>query len=230
MTLDDVLETITNACSGAGRAAHKTKLRTEIMYIDHEITGRQKAFGVTMYDHVHPLSQINEDFYATTEGMTDILRPPLRVAQKEIQTMVLKQATLKEDLAAAVIKRAEAFPVKAETMKDKVSNLGKLSIMHSVETKIKAELAIVDQKIKSHKQTFGLTLYEALRDAEETRGFLPTDTTIRSIYDSTGREIQVLKTTKNQKEEELLSLKKSKTAPPPPPTVQSTTIPNLDSS
>lgn len=53
-------------------AAHKTKLRTDMLMIDRDIQNRKKAFGVAMYDHVSPLSQ-SQDFYAATDDLTNIL-------------------------------------------------------------------------------------------------------------------------------------------------------------
>mmetsp|Transcript_106462 Transcript_106462/g.159243 ORF Transcript_106462/g.159243 Transcript_106462/m.159243 type:complete len:275 (-) Transcript_106462:104-928(-) len=186
-------------------AAHKTKLRTDMMMIDREITNRQRAFGVSMYDHVSPLSQ-SSDFYAATDDLTNILRPPLINAQKEIQALAAKRVQLKESLAAAEAKRAGAFPEKADTVGKKVMNFGKAGVMHSGETKIKAELAIVDRQIKSHKQKFGLELYGTLAEAEDTRGYLPSDRQVRSIYDQTRQDIQAMQAKKKLKEEELISI------------------------
>ena len=186
-------------------AAHKTKLRTDMMMIDREISNRKKLFGVQMYDHVSPLSQ-SADFYAASDDLTNIVRPPLITAQKEIQALAAKRVQLKESLAAAEAKRAGAFPTKAETYGGKLKNFGKAGVMHSGETKIKAELAVVDRKIKGHKQTFGLTLFETLSEAEDTRGYLPSDRQVRSIYDQTRQDIQSMQARKKLKEEELISI------------------------
>jgi hypothetical protein len=186
-------------------AAHKTKLRTDMMMIDRDIQNRKKAFGVIMYDHVSPLSQ-TQDFYAATDDLTTILRPPVINAQKEIQALAAKRVKLKEMLASAVAKRAGAFPTKAETFGQKAMNFGKVSVMYSGETKIKTELAVVDRQIKGHKQNFGLELFETLKDAEDTRGYLPTDRQVRNIYDTCRGDIQRSETKKNHKAEELASL------------------------
>lgn len=186
-------------------AAHKTKLRTDMMMIDREITNTKKAFGVGMYDHVSPLSQ-SSDFYAATDDLTNILRPPLINAQKEIQALAAKRVLLKESLAAAEVQRAAAFPTKAESAGQKVMNFGKASYMYSGETKIKAELAIVDRQIKGHKQDFGLELFEVLEKAEDERGYLPSDRQVRSIYDTTRADITRLLAKKRKKSEELAQL------------------------
>jgi hypothetical protein len=75
--------------------------------------------------------------------------------------------------------------------------------MHpSMETKIKAELAILEQKIKGHKQAFGIGMFEDFARAEDTRGYLPTDRQIRSIYDTCRSDIQRMEANKAQKMEE----------------------------
>ena len=109
-------------------AAHKTKLRTDMMMIDREIQNRKKLFGVQMYDHVSPLSQ-SADFYAANDDLTQIIRPPLINAQKEIQALAAKRVKLKESLAAAEAKRAGAFPTKAETVGGKLANFGKAGVL-----------------------------------------------------------------------------------------------------
>lgn len=186
-------------------AAQKTKLRGEMVMIDREIQNRKKTFGVAMYDHIAPLSQ-SQDFYAASDELTNILRPPLLNAQKEIQALAAKRVKLKEQLAAAEAKRAGAFPEKAETVGQKFVNFGKASVMHSGETKIKAELAIVDSRIKGHKQNFGLDLYATLSEAEDTRGYLPSDRQVRNVYDTCRSDIQRMEANKKKKMEELHAL------------------------
>lgn len=186
-------------------AAQKTKLRTDMMMIDRDIQNRKKTFGISMYDHVSPLSQ-SPDFYAASDDLTTMLRPPLIEAQKEIQALAAKRVKLKESLAAAEAKRAGAFPTKAETVGQKFMNFGKASAMHSGETKIKAELAVVDRQIRNHKQTFGLSIFVALAEAEDTKGYLPTDRQVRSLYDACRGDIQRMESNKKQKMEELKEL------------------------
>ena len=75
----------------------------------------------------------------------------------------------------------------------------------SIETKIKAELAILDQKIKGYKQSFGIVLFEEFVKAEDSRGYLPSDRQVRSIYDTCRGDIQQLEQNKQQKALELHS-------------------------
>lgn len=127
-------------------------------------------------------------------------------AQKEIQALAAKRVKLKEALAAAEAKRAGSFPTAAEGVGQKFMNFGKASVMHTAETKIKAELAVVDRQIKGHKQSFGLALFATLSEAEDTRGYLPTDRQVRNIYDTCRGDLQRMEASKKSKMEELKQL------------------------
>lgn len=195
----------TKAADATKVAAQKTKLNADLLLCDREINNCKKAFGVSMYDHISPLSQ-TADFYAASDELTEILRPPLIIAQKEIQALAAKRVKLKEDLATAEAKRAGAFPTPAETAGQKVINFGKASAMHSNETKIKAEISMLDTRIKGFKQDFGLSLFTILVEAEDTRGYLPSDREVRSIYDQTRHDINKLLAKKEKKTQELREL------------------------
>lgn len=195
----------TKAADATKLAAQKTKLKADLVLCDREINNCKKAFGVAMYDHISPLSQ-TADFYAANDELTEILRPPLIIAQKEIQALAAKRVKLKEDLATAEARRAGAFPTPAETAGQKVLNFGKASAMHSNETKIKAETSMLDARIKGFKQDFGLSLYAILVEAEDTRGYLPSDRQVRSIYDQTRQDINKILAKKARKKEELKAL------------------------
>ncbi|KAL3904156.1 MAG: hypothetical protein SGILL_010177, partial [Bacillariaceae sp.] len=189
-------------------AAVKTKigkLKADIVLLRRQMTSRQRAFGIAMYDHVSPLSQ-SQDFYAAEDPLTTLLRPPLINAQKEIQALAAKKVKLKEQLAQAEANRAAAFPTAAETVGQKFMNFGKAGVLHGGETKIKGELAIVDRNIKGHKQNFGIELYAMFVDAEDNKGFLPTDRQVRNIYDTCRGDIQSLEGKVKTKEEEIISL------------------------
>lgn len=181
------------------------KLKADIVLLHREITNRQRAFGVALYDHVSPLSQTQE-FYAAEDQLTNLLRPPLIEAQKEIQALAAKKVKLKESLAQAEANRAAAFPTRAETVGQRVVNFGKASVLHGGETKIKGELALVERSIKGHKQKFGVSLFASLMDAEDNKGYLPTDRQVRNIYDTCRGDITRIEAKIKAKDEEIVAL------------------------
>ena len=199
---DKVKVAATKAGDATKLAAHKTRLRTEMIMIDRDINGRKQTFGIMMYDHLSPLSQ-SADFYAANDELTNMIRPHLIEAQREIQALAAKRVKLKEQQAAAEVTRAAAFPTKAETAMDKLKNAGKSTYLAGGETKIKAEIVIVDTQIKNHKQKFGLGLFEAMVEAEDKRNYLPSDRTVRTIYDQCRQDISGMLQNKETKQKEL---------------------------
>jgi len=189
----------------AADQAKKAKIKTDIIMIDRSIDARKRAFGVAMYDYLSPLSR-SPDFYAANDKLTEIVRPILIIAQREVQALAAKRVKQKEALAKAEADRAAAFPTKAETYGQKLMNFGKASYLHGGETKIKTELSVTDRFIKGHKEDFGVSLYEAFAAAEDNEGFLPTDRQIRNVYDTCRQDLTVLEQQKKAKEDEIVAL------------------------
>ena len=176
-----------------------------MLLIDRSIDARKRAFGVAMYDYLSPLTQ-SQDFYAASDKLTEIVRPIMITAQKEIQALTAKRVKQKESLAQAEANRAAAFPTKAENAAQTLMNFGKATYLHSGETKIKTQLAVTDRLIKGHKEDFGIVLYDAFAAAEDNEGFLPTDRQIRNVYDTCRQDLTVLEQQKKAKEDEIVEL------------------------
>lgn len=205
----------------AANQAKKAKITTDILLIERSMDARKKAFGVAMYDYLSPLSQ-SQNFYAATDRLTEIVRPILIVAQKEIQALAGKRVKQKEALAAAEAQRAAAFPTKAESYGQKLVNFGKAGYLHGGETKIKTELSVTDRFIKGHKEDFGVSLYNAFASAEDNDGFLPTDRQIRNVYDTCRQDLTKLEEQTNVKRKEIAELGGKENSTSETPTLQET--------
>jgi len=177
----------------------------DIIMIDRSVDARKRSFGVAMYDYLCPLSK-SQDFYAATDKLTEIVRPNLILAQKEVQALTGRRIKQKEALAMAEVDRAAAFPTKAETYGQKIYNFGKAGILHGGEAKIKTELSVTDRLIKGYKEDFGVALYRAFSEAEDKEGFLPTDRQIRNVYDTCRQDITSLQQQRKAKEDEIVEL------------------------
>mmetsp|Transcript_4062 Transcript_4062/g.11505 ORF Transcript_4062/g.11505 Transcript_4062/m.11505 type:complete len:262 (+) Transcript_4062:52-837(+) len=202
-------DTIKAAGARAGEAtkiaATRGKLNTDIMLIDREVTARKHKFGQDMYDYIAPLSE-SADFYAATDQLTEILRGPLINAQREIKALEVKRAQMKEEQAQQEITRASSFPTKAETFGEKLKNAGKSTYLAGGETKLKAQLAVVERQITNIKSTFGFQLYKTLVEAEDSRGYLPTDRSVRSMYDACRNDISGMEKRQQEKRDRLTEL------------------------
>eukprot|EP00957_Ditylum_brightwellii_P085914 6536213-Ditylum_brightwellii.AAC.1 len=151
-------------------------------------------------------SSSTQEFFSSDDLLTTTLRPPLLKAQREIAALEIKQGKVKEKIAQAEVTRKSAFPIPASTWQEKVRNAGKSARMAGNETKLKAELSMILVQVKDHKQKFGQEFFMALRELEDSRGWLPTDRNIRSLYDNTCRDIEDLKAKRNNKEQKIIEL------------------------
>lgn len=190
---------------GVKRAARITRLKTELMLHDREVGQRQDAFGVQLYDYLEPLSK-NQDFYSADDRLTQVLRPPMLEAQRETAVVYNKIRQLKEKMKQQEIKRAAAFPNKAQNWQEKLSNAAKSTALAGQETKLKAEMVMLERELKSYKQKFGRALYGTLEELEDKEGWLPTDREVRSIYDDCRKDIEAAKKNAKGKLDELETL------------------------
>eukprot|EP00536_Pseudo-nitzschia_multiseries_P008656 jgi/Psemu1/319445/estExt_fgenesh1_pm.C_2230004 len=202
---DVITATAKSFGDSATNKAKQGKLKADILMIERSMESRKRAFGVAMYDYLSPLSQ-SADFYAATDKLTELVRPNLILAQKEIQALAARRVKQKESLAMAEADRAAAFPTKAETYGQKLINFGKAGIYHGGEAKIKTELSVTDRLIKGYKEEFGVALYNAFSDAEDKEGFLPTDRQIRNVYDTCRQDLTSLEQQRKSKEDEIVEL------------------------
>ncbi|KAL7580753.1 hypothetical protein ACA910_001036 [Epithemia clementina (nom. ined.)] len=187
------------------RTARTGRLKTELLLLDREIRIREEAFGIQLYDYLEPLAQ-NPNFFSADDRLTQVLRPPLLEAQREIAVVYNKKTQLKERMKQAEAKRAAAFPKKAENWQEKLTNVAISTSLAGGEAKLKAEEMVLDNSLKSHKQSFGLKLYPVLEALEDNEHWLPTDREVRTIYDNCRRDIEAIRKKAKVKVDELETL------------------------
>jgi len=153
------------------RTARTGRLRTELMLLDREVRQRQQAFGVVLYDYLEPLAK-SANFFSADDRLTQVLRGPLLEAQRETAVVYNKIRQLKERMKQAEVTRAAAFPTPAANWQEKMKNAGKSTALAASETKLKAEMVILERELKSHKQNFGVSLYPTLEHLEDQEGWL----------------------------------------------------------
>lgn len=196
--LDDVKEV-------ASKTAQKARLHAEMLMLSRKITSRTQAFGVEMYTHTAPMTE-RQDFYANDDKLTQVLRPALLTANKDICALQNRLEKVTEQMEAHKLARAGAFPVPAETAGEKLKNAGKATGMAAIDAKFRTELAVVQRQILGHQHEFGMQLYPTLSNLEDEEGWLPTDRDIRAIYDQARRDVDKLLKAKQEKADLLASL------------------------
>ena len=202
---DNMKKAAAKASAAAMVAGNKTRLHGEILLVDREIRGRKQQFGIDLYNHVGPLAN-SPDFFAADDPLTATLRPPLLTAQREIAALEIRRTKVKEDIKQAEVKRAAAFPDKAISFADKAKNAAKSAALAGNEAKLATDLSVVESQIKHFKQQFGEDIYGIFVDLEDNKGWLPTDRTIRSMYDKARQDIEKLTKKRSDKISELEAL------------------------
>jgi hypothetical protein len=175
-----------------------------MLLLDREISSRQQAFGVELYDYVSPMTK-SPDFYASDDTLTVTLQPSLITAQREISALEIKKGKLQEQINQAAVKRAGAFK-KATNWQETLANAAKSTALAGNEAKLSTEMALLKGEITYHKQQFGISFYQTLEELEDTKNWLPTDREIRSIYDNCRKDIEASKKRKGAKEIDLKTL------------------------
>jgi hypothetical protein len=202
---DSIQKTAEKAGSVAMIAGQKTKLNAETLLVDRDISLRKQAFGVELYDYVAPLSSTPE-FYASDDKLTDTLRPPLLMAQREIAALEIRKKAIKEQQAQAEVTRKAAFPTPAQSIGGQILNAGKSATLAANEAKLMTDMASITRLIQAQKEEFGEKLFETLVELEDKEGWLPTDRDIRALYDQTRRDVEKLIAKRKAKEQELAEL------------------------
>uniref|UniRef100_A0A7S4W1C6 Uncharacterized protein n=1 Tax=Ditylum brightwellii TaxID=49249 RepID=A0A7S4W1C6_9STRA len=175
------------------------------MLIDREINNRKRAFGVELYDHVQTFST-RPEFYSSDDLLTATLRPPLLQAQREIAALEIKRGKVREEMAQAEITRRAAFPVPATNWYEKMANAAKSAQLAGNETRLKAEQSMVEIQMRDYKENFGLDIFNVLTELEDTRGWLPTDREVRSLYDNARRDVEKAEEKRKKKEQDIVDL------------------------
>jgi cell division protein FtsB len=204
---DSIKGTARQVGTAAGVASQKAKLKTEIMFIERNISSRQQQFGVQLYDYVSVWSARPEFFAANSDNILIwTLRAPLIEAQREIAALHLKRTSLKERINQTDVARSAAFHRRAENWQEKLHNAGKSTAFAGSEARLKTELALVEREITKHKHQFGVAVYRQFVLLEDTKQWLPTDREVRSFYDSCRKDVEAMKSKIAAKQQEIATL------------------------
>jgi hypothetical protein len=152
-----------NALHKGKSAGKKAKLKAEILLLDRSITSRKKQFGIDLYNDLQDIT-CQQEFYATTDQTIDAVRPELLSLDREIRALDAKKLKAKGNLDLAEAMKREAFPVPASNWKERAANVGKGASMVANETKIKAELKVINAQMHALKESFGMKIYPILEN------------------------------------------------------------------
>lgn len=198
-----------NVLNKATSAGIKAKLKTEIMICDRNVNQRKKTFGIQIYNALSDMT-CKQDFYATNDKTISAIRPILLTCDREIRSLDTKAMKGRSQLNLAQEERAQNL-TPATSWKQKAKNVLDGSAMVASETKMKAELSVINMKANTIKEEFGLKLYPVLQELFEG-SFRPVPVhseidkdvnIIRSIFSSCWADVNKLYNEKQAKLDEI---------------------------
>ena len=150
----------------------KIKVQGEIQLLKRELLAREKAFGVALYDL---LTNDKQTLLGVTAGTlfkgalsnstTTKMKEPLERAREDIAGIQAKKDVKQKDLDVLEVKGAHTLP--DYTLGQKANKVGAVISNGAKETKLQAEMALLDREIKIRKEQFGVEVMEQIQQAEK---------------------------------------------------------------
>lgn len=141
-----------------GNAGRRAQLNGEVTLIDREMVTRKKALGVELYDIIEKQSESSCGLLSTPSVMKNIereIRGPLDVCSDEVRKLTMEKKELENQL--------ELIEARQEREKYSSNNSWTRRVSDTAtETKIWAQVKLLDSQIKAKKEQFGLDCWDTL--------------------------------------------------------------------
>lgn len=155
------------------KEGQKVKLQGEIALLKRDITGRQKAFGVELYDLLTNDKQKLLGVSAGTlfKGQQEELKEPFERAREDVVGIQSRKDQKQKELDVLEVKGAHTLP--DYTVGQKANKAGRAIANGAKGTKLQAEMAFLDREIKVRKEQFGVDVFALARNSEERKSKNP---------------------------------------------------------
>jgi chromosome segregation ATPase len=149
------------------KSGQKTKLRADIALAERECKSRKKKFGVDLYDVLTTDKQKLLGLSAGTlfKGTQQELKTSFESAKNDIGGMELRKDEIQKKRDVLEVKGSHTMP--DTTVGEKASKAGKAVADAATDTKLRAQIALIDREIKIRKEDFGIEVFEAAKVSEE---------------------------------------------------------------
>ena len=185
-------------------STQKTKLRADIALTEREANTRKKKFGVDLYDVLTVDKQKMLGISAGTmfKGKHEEMKAAFERARDDIAGKLARKEELQRKRDVMEVKGSHTMP--DTTMGEKMSKMGKTVSDASVDTKLRAQQALIDREIKIRKEEFGLEVFDACKPSEEKekgiKGAISTavsklsdhEKDIQSVIDLAKRDVEII--------------------------------------
>lgn len=143
----------------ARNTATITKIKGEIALLDREDRVQRQAFGVELYDLLESIySKNGVDIIPHFLGNeSQQIKQIFDVCQLDVRQLLDSKDAKEREVEHLQVDRERALP--PTTNKEKLSHAGKWMSSQGSEAKLRAESALLDHKMKSRKEAFGIDVF-----------------------------------------------------------------------
>lgn len=202
---------VKDAGKRASITGKKAKIGADVMLLENKIKSRKQIFGCDLYDHLLPL--VEEDPYFLIESPAlDKFQGLFVTAYKDNKALLQQNADIEQKIQELREKRAAvnsrhggklSYQVPADSVGERILNFPKNARITGSETKLKANVALIDREILANKRRFGVECYELLVHLEENEHYIPDDRDVRFHYDHARKDVAKLEMVKEEKHEDM---------------------------
>ena len=143
----------------------KTKIQGELALLDREITNRKYAFGIELYDLLETeakvfgggvVSKTNSKVFQLQQTH---LSEPFEACRKDIRDIEAHQQSHRNE--QEILQASRMNGASASTAGEKLAKAGQWVSTNAVETKLEAQIKLLDRDIRRRKEMFGLQAYDS---------------------------------------------------------------------
>ena len=102
----------------------------------------------------------------------------------------------------------------------KVKNAGRFVQAAGQKTKLKAEIALIDQQMKGRKQQFGVEMYDLMEQKKTFGGKSETEPKVVEVFEKAEKDIAIIVEKKDAKQADIDNVTKSRDGQLPPESIQ----------
>lgn len=198
----------------ASLAGQKAKLGADMVLLNQKIRSRKQQFGVELYECLagcveeDPMVLIEHD---ADDAALHNLQGFFVAAYKNNRALLQKRATDEGRLEALAERRRVIrsrhggtleYEVPADSVGERILNAPKLARIKAEETRVKGNMASVDQQVLHRQYQFGLECYEHLLELELTEDSTPVHPEVRTHYQSVRWDMEQFAMIKDEKVED----------------------------
>ena len=201
----------------ASLAGQKAKLGADVAVLNQKIKARKHQFGVDLYDSLAALVEKDPMVLLNTNdtGPLQNIQGLFVAAYRNNKALLQKRTADEERLTEQAEKRrcvnsrhggTLAYEVPADTVGERIMNAPKLARIRGEETRLRGNIASINQQVTHNKYDFGRQCYDQLLALEQQQGnddhWTPTHQDVRNHYIAVRHDMAQYEMLKDEKWED----------------------------